>query len=72
MKVRKEKPASISIPGEALLKLPVGRFVACQYSLVDGRSTPTLIWTYADEKKCLRTGCFDFNGDYLGELENER
>ena len=72
MKVKKEKPVSISIPGEALIKLPVGKFVACQYSLIDGRSTPTLIWTYADEKKCLRTGCFDFNGVYLGELDNER
>jgi len=72
MKIKREKPANISIPGDALLKLPIGKFVACQYSLVDGRSTPTIIWTYADERKCLRSACFDFYGDYLGELENEQ
>ena len=72
MKVKKERPASIGIPPDALLKLPVGKFVGCQYSLIDGRSTPTIIWTYSDKTRCLHTGCFDFYGDYLGELENDQ
>jgi len=70
--MKKERPANISIPGDALIKLPVRKIVACQYSLINGLSTPTLIWTYADENRCLRTGCFDFRGKYLGELENEQ
>ena len=71
MKMKRERPANISIPGDALVNLPVGKFIACQYSLIDGLSTPTLIWSYQDEAGVLKNGCFDFTGKYLGELENE-
>ena len=60
----------MSIPCDALINLPPGKFVGCQYSLIDSKSTATIIWTYSDSKKCMRTGCFDFNGNFLGELDN--
>jgi hypothetical protein len=71
MKMKRELPANISIPGDALINLPFGKFVACQYSLIDGLSTPTLVWLFKDEDGKLKTGCFNFTGKYLGELEND-
>jgi hypothetical protein len=71
MKMKRERNANISIPGDALINLPIGKFIACQYSLVGGLSTPTLIWSYKDKNGNLKTGCFNFSGKHLGELENE-
>ena len=71
MKMKRERNANISIPGDALINLPIGKFIACQYSLVGGLSTPTLIWSYKDKNGYLKTGCFNFSGKHLGELENE-
>jgi hypothetical protein len=71
MKMKRESKANISIPGDALINLPIGKFIGCQYSLIGGLSTPTLIWSYFDEAGLQKIGCFDFTGKYLGELENE-
>ena len=71
MKIKRTRRANVSIPCDALIKLPIGKFIGCQYSLVDSKSTATIIWTYTDDARCLRTGCFDFNGSFLGDLDNE-
>ena len=71
MKMKRERNANIAIPGDALINLPIGKFIGCQYSLIGGLSTPTLIWSYFDEAGLQKIGCFDFTGKYLGELENE-
>jgi len=71
MKIKKKQQMNVSIPVDALLNLPAGKFVGFQYTPIKGRSTPTILWTFSDTYRCLRTGCFDFNGNYLGELENE-
>ena len=71
MTIKRYTQTNVSIPTDALLKLPTGKFVGFQYSQISGVTTPTIIWTFADENKCIRTGCFDFSGKYLGVLENE-
>ena len=58
--MKRESKANISIPGDALINLPIGKFIACQYSLIGGLSTPTLIWSYFDEAGLQKIGCFDF------------
>tara|TARA_R110000824_G_scaffold46289_5_gene133150 strand:- start:731 stop:940 length:210 start_codon:yes stop_codon:yes gene_type:complete len=69
--MKRERNANISIPGDALINLPVGKFIACQYSLIGGLSTPTLVWSYKDISGNFKVGFFNFSGKYLGELENE-
>ena len=69
--MKRERNANIAIPGDALINLPIGKFIACQYSLIDGLSTPTLIWSYKDVKGNFKIGCFNFSGRLIGELEND-